>query len=646
MGAEYKIRITSTAELSALKETESRLMKQVTIARTLGQDYSKAAKELEAVQKRLGDFGGGSKLKEALSSGLSRIPVLGELSSLVGGGAAAGIGAVAKFAADSIKEFSQAEDAVAGLDAALAQSGQLTDENREKMQELAGQLQDTTAIADEKWTAVIAKLVQFGSKTDDIKKDTDAVKNLAGIMGGDLESAAMMVARAMQGNFIAFSRLGIQIDENLPQTQKLAKLYEELANRGAGQLEARAKTLSGQWATLKNNTSDLFEAFGRGIAKTGVMQFVLYGLGQTTAGIAKLFGGTVPMVEGLANAAKASKQSFEEGSAGAGKFAEKLKAIEDNAKNADTQIGNLLSDIERTKSEDQQYHDAAKTLELAKLNDKEKRGGISPIAAAKERADIEKKYIDLSLATEQKAIEASIAIRKKAMADRRADVLQADSGIQRAKTDLQKAQEWAEGREGYLRASHRQQEIEQELYGSSQTKERRLLLNRNLGAAMSEADRLKKFSGEDAPPGVMSVEEAQAALKSREDQKAKLVGMRFDKDTIDEREIESLNHSRGVAVGKSYLQKSAADISGKTDVYTEMKKAEDERKKDERERAEKLFESHGLKGAVIDTKPAEALIKDIGNGLVGNTEGLVGALQVLKKQVSALDKQVNDLRIK
>ncbi len=642
---EYRIRISSSAELSALKETETRLMKQVTIARTLGQDYSKAARELAAVQKRLGEFGGGSKLKEALSTGLGRIPVLGELMSAGGGAAGAGLAAVGiglKGIAHSVQEFSQAEDAVAGLDAALAQSGQLTEDNRVKMQDLAGQLQSTTAIADEKWTAVIAKLVQFGSKTEDIEKNTEAVKNLAGIMGGDLESAAMMVAKAMQGNYQAFSRLGIQIDDSLSPTEKLAKLYEELANRGAGQLEARAKTLSGQWETLKNNTSDLWEAMGRGVSQTGIIQSVLFGLGETAATLARVFGGVVPAVGGLTNAATNSKRPLEDASKAAGELAEKIKGIETNSKAADDQLQDLIETIGRTKSEEQQIADSHKALELAMVNDKEKRGAIGPVSAAAQRRDIENKYAQQSEDRERKAINDEIALRQKAISGRRGDVQTADSGVAGAQADLKKSKEWQEGREGYMRAENRKKVIEAELYGESQNKERRAMLNHNLTIAMREAERLKKFSTEDPPPGTLSVEQASENLKAREARKAKIVGLSYDQNTADERAIEQLRDREGFVVRKSARDRMATGISGQTSVFETMKKEEDERKQAEQETQQKkiqIEQQRGKGGRGRDTSSVSTAVDGFSSENLAFMKDLVSQFDGLKKEIATLRKQ-------
>jgi hypothetical protein len=81
---------------------------------------------------------------------------------------------------------------------------------------------------------------------------------LAGIIGGDIVSAAEMFSKAMSGQFEMFTRLGIRIEKTGTQTEQLNALMLQLAQKGGGVLEAQSKTLTGQWQQLTNSVSDLF----------------------------------------------------------------------------------------------------------------------------------------------------------------------------------------------------------------------------------------------------------------------------------------------------------------------------------------------------------------------------------------------------
>lgn len=313
---EYKI--TTTAELRALRDLESSLQRQIVQAKALGKDYKDLGTQLAGVQKQIGSTSFGGRLTADLQGLAERIPVVGEgirsiagmSSGLAGGFAAASvaIGAAGK----AVAEFAASEAATTKLDAALARTGQLTDDSREKFQALAQQLQDTTGIAADEWMAVLSRVVQFGATSANINQNAEAVKNLAGVMGGDLQGAALLVGKAMQGNFSAFARLGIKIDENASQSEKLAALYKKLADMGGGALAAQNNTLIGQWNQLKLGAGDLMENIGRLIAKGTALHSVLFGLAESAKWLAGIFGGTNDVVEGIQNSLRGATETAEQ----------------------------------------------------------------------------------------------------------------------------------------------------------------------------------------------------------------------------------------------------------------------------------------------------------------------------------------------
>jgi hypothetical protein len=204
-----------------------------------------AAKALEANAKAA------EKLNEAAKDVVPGLgAVEGALGKMAGGAtvASVAIGATAAavgLAAESVREFMGVETAFAKLDSALARSGQLTDEYRAKLAEMASELQKSTGKDDDEWLGVLTKLTQFGANSSNIDGAAEAVKNLAGILDGDLQSASMMVSKALQGQFDLFGRYGLRVAETGTQTQKLNQLFEQLAKRGGGQLEAQMQTISG-----------------------------------------------------------------------------------------------------------------------------------------------------------------------------------------------------------------------------------------------------------------------------------------------------------------------------------------------------------------------------------------------------------------
>jgi hypothetical protein len=302
--------------------------------------------------------------------------------------AAVGVGAI-EASTEALKEYAKAEQAIVGLDAAMAQRGLLSDENRKRFQELATDMEHVTAIAKGDWINVIQRLVQFGGRPEDMQKSVEGVKNLAGILDGDLQSAALHVGKALSGNFEAFSRLGIQFDEHMTQTQKLAKLWEELAARGGGQLEARADTLAGAWKRFKNGTSDVLESFGHIIASVVPVQAVLYGLGTSLSYVAEKFGFTIAKSNELKNAHKLLADSAADADASAKTFTADMEKQKQAIDGTTAALANYLSKLNEQAGNRKNEIDAKFGLDNAILDKQLKDGKITPQQAAVRKAQLE-----------------------------------------------------------------------------------------------------------------------------------------------------------------------------------------------------------------------------------------------------------------
>jgi AAA15 family ATPase/GTPase/uncharacterized coiled-coil protein SlyX len=333
------------------------------------------------------------RLKETLYDAFPAIEKVGGALGKLGGGTVAvatagiaGLVAVIDKAKDALLEFANAEQQVAKLDAALAQSQQLTDEYREHLQALAEQFEELTGVAGEKWLAVLTRLTQFGAEPGNIEQYAEAVKNLAGLMDGDVSAAANVFSRALQGNFELFGRYGIVVDEAGTQTEKLSKLMEQLAQRGGGQLEASNRTLIGSFTTASNAVSNLMKEFGRLISATGIVQGVAGALASILGAINHVIGGVIPKVEGLHNAVQKSADAFDAASKGAKSFAESQKQIRLETEGVTSAIARQIEAIRAKQVAEDETADAQMALEMAKINRQEKEHKITPEQAIRARA--------------------------------------------------------------------------------------------------------------------------------------------------------------------------------------------------------------------------------------------------------------------
>lgn len=174
------------------------------------------------------------------------------------GAVTAGFGLAIK----AIKEFAGQELGETDVKSALVAMGQYTDRYRDKLLKLSDTYQSTTGIADDMWLKSFGQLTRFGMTAANVDKVSTALKNLTGLMDGNLDGATDMLAKAMQGEFSMFSRYGIIIKKTGDDVKDLDAAIAAINAKGVGLLEARAATLSGKWEVLKNQANEVFEAIG------------------------------------------------------------------------------------------------------------------------------------------------------------------------------------------------------------------------------------------------------------------------------------------------------------------------------------------------------------------------------------------------
>lgn len=387
---DFQINIKTTADLKAAKDLQRSLEDQIKATKALGGDSSHLAEQLKKVNAALTGAGKGA---EASSGGFQK---LGEFfSGRVLGGITATAAAIAGITR-SIREFAGGQEVVAGLDQSLSNQGLLTDQYRRRLQELAGELQNTTTIAGDKWLAVLEKLTTFGSRPDTVGMDVEAVKNLAGILKGDLNRASEMIARAMQGNLTQFKEMGIVVSETGTKTERLQALYKELAERGAGILEAKSKTLNGQFRTLSNSVGDLFGAIGNLLSRTGLLQSILLGLANAVNAVASLLPNYQEKLEGVSNTLPDVNKGLQDTSravSGAGAAMETASSggfaqIKTAADQVTESLKKASDEARKFQSEADQVDEAQTDLAVAQIKEDEARGKINPFEADKRVAAV------------------------------------------------------------------------------------------------------------------------------------------------------------------------------------------------------------------------------------------------------------------
>lgn len=401
MGPDLEINIKTRADLKGARELEASLKTQIASLKKLGQDASGAEAQLKKVQSSIKAAPIKSSIFTQAADGLRKIKEQGGAASsaitgfagLVGAPFAA-ISAVAGSVAlalagatKAIHEFAEADDALNTLDAALAQNQILTEETRKKYQDLAGELQATTKIADDTWLRVLAQLTLYGSKPESVGMDVEAVKNLAALLGGGeggVVAAANLWSKALNGNFGWLKRYNIVLDESTPKHERLNAVMGELAARAGGQLEARGKSLGGAILNLKNNVSDLMEETGQLLARfyrpviTGFESLVL-----VTTAVFQSINKLWPSHTQLKNATKATTQTTEEAAGALDTYTMKLESAV-----------KAIQNLQRAQDE---VNDAELAARLAVVDSAEARGSLSKEQAVRARYGLRQGAADAKL---------------------------------------------------------------------------------------------------------------------------------------------------------------------------------------------------------------------------------------------------------
>lgn len=229
------------------------------LSKALG-DGSKQAGLLEnSLSTALGVFGGNLALKglELLKDGL---------------------GEVVAFGRESVKAFSEQEDALNQLGQALKASGEFSNTAVDDFNSFASALQKSSVYGDELVISQLAIAKAFGASNNQAKALVQAAANLSATFGGDLGSNVEKLGKTLNGTL---GKLAQYIPElkNLTKEQLAAGAAADIINeKFGGSAAAQLNTYSGSVTAASNAFSDMQEEVGRFIAKNSVTMGSLSGL--------------------------------------------------------------------------------------------------------------------------------------------------------------------------------------------------------------------------------------------------------------------------------------------------------------------------------------------------------------------------------
>ncbi|MGE0182082.1 MAG: hypothetical protein AB7F91_14495 [Parvularculaceae bacterium] len=191
-------------------------------------------------------------------------------------GAATALAAALTFR-EAIKAASEAESAVAQLEAAIASTGGVARRTVDEIVALSGAIQKTSLFGDDEIQIAASNLLTFTNIVGDaFDKTLIAATNVSQRIGQDLVSTTLQLGKALNDpvqNLSALSRSGIQfstaqeeIIKRLVETNQLAQaqgiILGELENQFGGAAEAARDTFGGAVTAAKNAYGDLLEVLG------------------------------------------------------------------------------------------------------------------------------------------------------------------------------------------------------------------------------------------------------------------------------------------------------------------------------------------------------------------------------------------------
>ncbi len=171
--------------------------------------------------------------------------------------------AIAEFFKSSIEAYAEQQLAVTKLTAALGAHGIASEQLVTHLDQQAMALEALTGIQAVSITNVQTLLTEYGLQGPVLDQATRATTTLASGLGIDLNRAAMLVAKAFDGNVTMLKRYGIQIDQTVPPAQQFANLLDQIQGRFGAVAVAQAGTFTGQMTSLGNSFTHLEEAIGK-----------------------------------------------------------------------------------------------------------------------------------------------------------------------------------------------------------------------------------------------------------------------------------------------------------------------------------------------------------------------------------------------
>lgn len=173
-----------------------------------------------------------------------------------------------RFAKESIKAFTEQEDAINRLGQALRASGDFSDQALSDLTAFGSELQKVSKFGDEVVVSQLAVAKSFGASNKVSKELVQAAANLSATFGGSLEENVQKLGKTLSGEAGRLSQFIPEL-KNLTKAQLEAGDAASIINqRFGGAAASELNTYSGSIIAASNAFSDLQEEVGGLIVET------------------------------------------------------------------------------------------------------------------------------------------------------------------------------------------------------------------------------------------------------------------------------------------------------------------------------------------------------------------------------------------
>lgn len=187
-----------------------------------------------------------------------------------------GVSALADELVDAGKEASSEEQAFTRLATSLRLSGNYSKEAADGLADYSNEMEGLAGVGADVIAsnlAVLSSLTRLSASG--LKQAESAAINLSAALGKDLSTTTEMVAKAVNGNDMAFKKLGITLNLTSDTTKNLEVVTAALTDRFGGSAAAKMNTFGGALFLLKDAYGDMFKEVSKAIVQNDVVITVM-----------------------------------------------------------------------------------------------------------------------------------------------------------------------------------------------------------------------------------------------------------------------------------------------------------------------------------------------------------------------------------